>query len=145
MGQEDGHLTQTFTNQQLLATKYQGLDMLVDLLQECDDKWSRKLAQDASWGVAVDGKLQTILDLLGRSPQIGHSQTVADDKRGSYFGRYLITTQLWLLLMICRSRHRKAGIFFKGGVLMGFNQDHIKNLIHVSTASFLYFSNISSH
>jgi hypothetical protein len=88
MSQEDDRLTQIFAGQQRLAVKYQELDMLImqhiSLLQECDDEWTEKLAQDTSWRIAVDGKLQTILNLLGRSAlQIGPLQT---DTGGSYFG-----------------------------------------------------------
>jgi hypothetical protein len=86
MGQEDGRLKSTFTDQQFLAAKYQELDTLVYLLQEREDEWKRKLAQDANWRIAVDGKLQTILSLLGRLLVIGPSQTVAGDNL--YFGRY---------------------------------------------------------
>jgi hypothetical protein len=100
MGQEDG-LTQTFAYQQLLAAKYQELNKLVDLLQERDDKWMRKLAQDTDWRVAVDRKLQTILNVLRYS--IAPSQTIADVNLGSYFRQYLIKNQMRLLLMICRS------------------------------------------
>jgi len=91
MGQEDGRLTQTFAYQQLLAAKYQELNTLVDLLQEHDDKWMRKLAQDTDWRVAVDRKLQNILNVLLYS--VGPSQTIADVNLGTYFRRYLITTR----------------------------------------------------
>ena len=94
MGQEDDRLTQTFAGQQRLAAKYQELNTLVmqyiGLLQEHDDKWTKKLAQDTSSRIAIDVKLQTILNLLGRSAlQIGPSQTDTGDSSGSYFGQCL--------------------------------------------------------
>jgi hypothetical protein len=61
-------------------------------------EWTEKLAQDTNWRNAVDGKLQTILDLLSHSLRIGPSQTVAGDNSVPYIGRYLIATQLWLSL-----------------------------------------------
>jgi hypothetical protein len=99
MGQEDDRLTQTFTDQQHLAAKYQELDTLamqrIDFLQEIEDERTEKLAQDTNWRIAIDGKLQTILNLLSHSLRIGPSQTVAGDNL-AYFGQYLITTQLRL-------------------------------------------------
>lgn len=92
MGQEDHGLTQTFTGQQHLAAKYQELGTLamqcIDLLQEIDDQWTEKLAQDSDWRIAMEGKLQTILNLLSHSLQIGPSQTVAGDNLVSDFGQY---------------------------------------------------------
>lgn len=88
MGLEDD-LTPIFIDQQLLMLK----------IQELDNKLTKKLALDAEWGMAVDRKLQTILDVLGHSVQVGPSQTV---NSGPYYRQYLITTQLRRLLMICR-------------------------------------------
>ena len=85
MGLEDNNLMQILTNQQLLAGKYQELNMLADILHELINEWKRKLAQDTEWQMAVDRKLQTILDLLGYSPApIGPSRTVASDNSRQY-------------------------------------------------------------
>jgi hypothetical protein len=95
MGQEDERHTQIFTSQQHLVKYLDTLAMQrIDFLRESDE-WTENLA---NWRIAVDGKLQTILNLLSHSLRIGPSQTVADDNLVSYFGRYLITTQLRLLL-----------------------------------------------
>jgi len=64
----EDNLLQTSIDQQLLAVKYQELNKLVDLLQERDKEWMRRLAQDTNWRMAVDRKLQTILNVLDRSP-----------------------------------------------------------------------------
>ena len=66
--------------------KYQELDALIDLLQEHVDQWTRKLAQDTNWRIAIDRKLQTIVNILGCS--------IAGDNSG--FCQYLITTHLRL-------------------------------------------------
>jgi hypothetical protein len=89
MGQGD-RLTQTFTGEQHLAAKYQELDMLVmqhmDLWQERDDEWKERLAGDTDWRNEIDGKLQTILDLLNYSVLTSYSIPTANNF-GPYFGQ----------------------------------------------------------
>lgn len=88
MGQEDDDVTQTFTGQQ------HQLDTLImrhiDLWRELDRDWTEKQIQDSHWRTAIDVKLQTIINLLGRSVptalQTRTSQTVADN---SPFGQCL--------------------------------------------------------
>jgi len=82
MGQEDGRLTQTFTNQELLAAACQELHILVGSLQEREDAWTRRLAQDTHWRNEVDRRLQTVLNLLDRSLRIGPSNNVAGPDGG---------------------------------------------------------------
>lgn len=67
----------------------------VQLSQERDAEWNAKFAQDANWKISIDGKLQTILTLLGHSPvalQTGTSQTIAANSYGPYFGQCLVIT-----------------------------------------------------
>jgi hypothetical protein len=59
--------------------------------------------------------------------QVGQAapfQTVAGESLGSYSGWYL-QPSCGILLMICRSRRRKVGVFFKEGVLIGSTTDSI--------------------
>lgn len=88
MGQEDVDLTQTLTGQQRLTSKYRELDTLfmqhIHLWQEFNRDWTEKQVQDIDWRSAIDGKLQTIINLLGHlvptAFQNGTSQTVAGNR-----------------------------------------------------------------
>jgi hypothetical protein len=74
IGEEDDRVTQIFASQKHLAAKYQELETLVkkqvQLWQERDVQWTQKSSQDTHWRTTIDGKLQTILNVLGQGQSV---------------------------------------------------------------------------
>ena len=79
IGQEDDCLAQIFAGQKHLAERYQEIDTLVkqhaQSWGEREAQWTQKLTQDTEWKMAIDAKLQFILDLLAQSPTLSSHPT----------------------------------------------------------------------
>ena len=91
-------LTRNSAEQQpIVPSNYQELEAFVRqqtlFWRDRDAEWREKITQDNDWKIAVDGKLQTIINFLNLSvptPAAGTSQTVATSFPAPYFGKCLL-------------------------------------------------------